>query len=133
MLRKLRITMREEVKIWWELALDDIDTSKKNFVIQKYHVTSLYAQQATEKALKALYIQRFNELKKTHDLVFLANKLNTPEQYKTICKQLEPVYLETRYPDVSGKLPKMLFDKSDAAQFLKIAEEVLQWVKTQLS
>ena len=125
--------MREEVRMWWELALDDIDTARKNYTIRKYHVTALYAQQATEKALKALYIQTFNELKKTHDLVFLAKKLNIPEQYKIICKQLDPVYLETRYPDVSGKLPQMLFDASDATEFIKIAEEVLQWVKTQLS
>ncbi len=124
--------MREEMNIWWELALDDLDTAKKNIIIEKYHVASLYAQQATEKALKALYIQTFKELKKTHDLVFLANKLNVPEQYKNICKKLDPVYLPTRYPDVSGKLPKILFDKSDAIGFIKIAEEVLQWVKTQL-
>jgi len=125
--------MREEVKIWWELAVDDIDTAEKNSNIEKYHVAALYAQQATEKALKGLYIQTFQELKKTHDLVFLANKLNIPDQYKNICKKLDPVYLPTRYPDVSGKLPKMLFDKADALEFIKIAKEVLQWIKTQLS
>src|SRR3989338_4449900 len=118
--------MREEVKIWWELAVDDIDTAEKNCKIEKYHVAALYAQQATEKALKGLYIQTFQELKKTHDLVFLANKLNIPDQYKNICKKLDPIYLPTRYPDVSGKLPKMLFDKADALEFIKIAKEVLQ-------
>ncbi len=125
--------MSAEVKIWWELALDDFDTAQKNFEIGKYHIASLFAQQAVEKALKSLYIEHFNELKKTHDLVFLASKLNLPENYKSICKKLDPVYLQTRYPDVSGQLPPALFTKKDATEFVAIAKEILEWVKKKLS
>ena len=94
--------MKEEVKIWFELALDDLDTAKKNNQIGKFHIASLFSQQAAEKALKALYIHTFNELKKTHDLVFLASRLEIPDLFKTICIKLDPVYLQSRYPDVSG-------------------------------
>lgn len=125
--------MQEEVTLWWELALDDIDTAQKNFNIPKYHIAALFSQQAVEKALKALYIYTFKSLKKTHDLVFLATRLKLPDQYKTICKQLDPLYTEARYPDVSGKLPQTLFTKADAAEFIFIAEEILAWVKKKLS
>ncbi len=125
--------MQEEINNWWELALDDLDTAQKNLEIKKYHVASLFAQQAVEKALKALYIKSFKELKKTHDLVFLASKLDLPDNYKSICKQLGPIYLETRYPDVSGKLPFSLFSQQDASEFVKMAEEILIWVKKKLS
>lgn len=125
--------MEEVAKYWWEMAIDDLDTAKKSIGIEKYHVASLFAQQAVEKALKALYVKNFKELKKTHDLVFLANKLNLPEEYLYNCKELDPVYTETRYPDVSGQLPSSLFTLEDAEEFVRIAEEVLDWVKTRLS
>src|SRR3989338_96995 len=125
--------MLTEVQTWWELALDDLDTAQKNFEIGKYHIASLFAQQAVEKALKSLYIKQFNELKKTHDLFFLASKLNLPETYKSICKRLNPVYLQTRYPDVSGLLPPSLFTKKDATEFIAMATDILEWVKKKLS
>src|SRR3989338_9499282 len=106
--------VKNEVQTWWELALDDLDTAQKNLDIGKHHIASLFAQQAVEKALKSLYIKQLHELKKTHDLVFLASKLGLPETYKSICKRLDPVYLQTRYPDVSGTLPSALFSKKDA-------------------
>ena len=101
--------MLTEVQTWWELALDDLDTAQKNFEIGKYH------------------------LKKTHDLFFLASKLNLPETYKSICKRLNPVYLQTRYPDVSGLLPPSLFTKKDATEFIAMATDILEWVKKKLS
>ncbi len=124
--------MQEEIKLWWELALDDLDTAKKNLEFGKYHIASLFSQQAVEKALKAFYIKTFNELKKTHDLVFLSTKLGLPENYRKICKRLDPVYTGTRYPDVSGQLPSALFEKNDAEEFIKTAEEVILWVKKKL-
>ncbi len=124
--------MSPEIDNWWSLALDDLDTAQKNVGIGKYHVAALFAQQAAEKALKALYIKRFNELRKTHDLVFLAGKLGIPNSYLTICKQLDPVYLQTRYPDISGRLPQSMFNKADAEELVKISGEILQWVKKNL-
>ena len=41
--------MKEEVKLWWELALDDFDTARKNKDIGKFHIASLFSQQAAEK------------------------------------------------------------------------------------
>ncbi len=121
--------MRDDIKVWWKQAEDDLDSAKANFEIKQYRVASLLAQQALEKALKALYIKRFNELKKTHDLVFLANKLDLPEDLRGVCKELDPLYLQTRYPDATGNLPSELFDKADTFNFISLADEVMEWIE----
>lgn len=124
--------MKAEIKLWLDLAYDDLDTARQNFNIKKYHIASLFAQQAVEKALKALYMTVFHDLKKTHDLVFLANKLDLPDSFKSICKKLDPIYLQTRYPDVSGQLPRTLFNVIDAQEFINISDEVVEWVKKKI-
>jgi len=63
--------MIPEVEKWWKQAKRDLKSAKNSFKSKDYYVSSLLAQQTVEKALKALYIKKFNELIKTHDLVFL--------------------------------------------------------------
>jgi HEPN domain-containing protein len=45
---------------------------------------------------------------------------------------LEPVYQETRYPDVSSQLPAEEFDEKDAIELVNNAQEVLEWVKKKI-
>jgi HEPN domain-containing protein len=45
---------------------------------------------------------------------------------------LEPVYQETRYPDVSSKLPAEEFEEKDAIELVNNAQEVLEWVKKKI-
>jgi len=52
--------MSEEAEIWWKQALEDLDTAKFNFSGRKFDAAAFFAQQATEKALKALYINKGN-------------------------------------------------------------------------
>lgn len=53
--------MRKEVSLLWEQALEDIDTAKKLIEVEKYYAAVFFAEQAAEKALKALvhFIRRF--------------------------------------------------------------------------
>ncbi len=61
---------------------------------------SFYSQQAAEKALKSLYIARFGELWRIHDLVKLARKLDAPDEIVKSCAEINPTYTAARYPDV---------------------------------
>ncbi|HLD75480.1 MAG TPA: HEPN domain-containing protein [Candidatus Norongarragalinales archaeon] len=53
--------MREEAKLWLEQAAEDLDSAAANLQIRKYYVCAFFCQQAVEKALKALAIEKIRE------------------------------------------------------------------------
>jgi len=53
--------MRKEVSRLWEQALEDLDTAKKLLEVEKYYASVFFAEQAVEKALKALFIKKKGE------------------------------------------------------------------------
>lgn len=119
------MNMEEESKKWIEKAEEDLDTARYNIKGNKINASLLFLQQSSEKALKAVYIKKFNKLLKVHDLVLLAKKVDAPEKIIEFCKELTPAYQYTRYPDVEMvNNPKTLVSK-----FLKFNEEILKWAK----
>ncbi len=71
------------------------------------------------------------ELIKTHDLVLLAKKVNAPTEIMEACKQLTPVYVETRHPDAGG-MGFRRYDKEETKEDLASMTEIIKWVKKQL-
>ena len=90
------------------------------------------SQQAVEKALKALYIKERKELLKTHSVSRLARELKLLEKLQQKISLLEPIYQETRYLDISSKIPAEEFEENDAVEFYNIAEEVLEWIRKKI-
>lgn len=90
--------MREEAKEWLEKAKRDLEAARYNYEGDLHEVAAFLCQQSAEKALKALYIEKFGELLKTHDLHFLAKKLKAPAGIMDACKELSTYYVESRYP-----------------------------------
>ena len=121
--------MTSEIENWWKQSQEDIGTAEDNIKVKRYHASSFYSQQAVEKALKALYIKKFGKLVKIHNIVFLAKKLELPSELIELCDKLNPVYIETRYPDASGKIPSYEYKKEDAESDLENARKVLEWLK----
>lgn len=123
--------MKEEVRRWWKQTLSDIDTAKSLYKIKKYNYSSFWCQQAAEKALKTLLLKRGYKLIKTHDLVLLARKLNAPEDIIKLCKQLTPVYVETRYPDL-GEEGFKKFTHKETKEDIKRMDIIIKWTKKNL-
>ncbi len=121
--------MREEAKIWLERAEHDFNRAKKNFKIKEFELVAFLCQQSVEKGLKALCIDKFEKIVKTHDLMFLCSMLNSPKEISDACNRLNPVYTETRYPDKKSLTYE--YDKKDAIDFLKDCEAALSWIKKQ--
>ncbi|MBI4450461.1 HEPN domain-containing protein [Candidatus Woesearchaeota archaeon] len=119
--------MRPEAETWWNNAEDDYETARITFKAKRYSISAFCAQQAAEKALKAVLIDHTKELIKTHDLTLLARKLDA----KTIldaCARLSSAYIATRYPDVAQS-----YDPDKVSSLLELAKEVLSWAKKALS
>lgn len=122
--------MKEEVKRWMEQALADLKSARNSFKSKDYYLSAFMCQQAVEKVLKALYLKKYNELRKIHDLVYFAKELQLSEDLIQKCEILTKAYVETRYPDFgSGIIPAKKFSKEDAKNFLKIALEVLKCIR----
>lgn len=64
---------------------------------------------------------------KIHDLVKLAKNIGADIEILDICVKLNPIYIETRYPDVPSS-----YNKEDIKELLKETEKVLKWIKTNL-
>jgi HEPN domain-containing protein len=125
--------MKEEThKRWIRQAEADYDTAEYNLKGKKYYACANYSQQTAEKSLKALWIFKNKELIKTHSLTNLSKKLNVPEKLILKIASLEPIFKESKYPDVSDKIPAEEYEEQDGIEFLNIAEEVLLWVKNQI-
>lgn len=95
--------MKQETKKWFEKAKDDLKKAKDNFGIGHYDLASFLCQQAVEKSLKAVLIERKNEFPKIHDLVRLGKLVELDERLLKNCEKLSPVYIGARYPDIEDK------------------------------
>ena len=117
--------MREETKNWINKGKDDLRKAKDNFKMGNYDLVSFLCQQCVEKILKAMLIEKTKTFPKIHDLVRLGRMVNLEDKMINKFKELTLAYAYTRYPDLPEESD--LMNKSTG--FLKIAEEVLQWVE----
>jgi len=119
--------MKEEIGDWIKKAESDLDVAKYNFKGNKIDAAAFFCQQATEKALKAVYIKKFDSLLKIHDLVLLSKKVEAPQEIIDLCKVLTSYYIETRYPGLFQK-----FSEKEVAEALMSSEKVIEWAKKNL-
>lgn len=87
--------MREEIENWIKQAKKDLVAAKNSLKTKDYEWASFQAQQCIEKALKSLYIKKYDKLIKTHDLAFLAREINAPDEIISKCIKVNPSYMDT--------------------------------------
>lgn len=128
--------MQDKISIWLEISRDDIETAEACFEKKRYLWMMVTCQQAIEKLLKAIYLQKILVTPpKAHDLVLLAEKtglLNeiTDDTLK-LFDTLTEYYFGTRYPDKRIKLAKEC--SLDFAQnSLNETKKVLLWLQEKL-
>ena len=117
--------MKEEAKRLMNKAEDDLRKGKDNFRIKNYDLASFLCQQAVEKSFKAILIEKTGKFPKIHDLVKLGKIIKINEGLLGECEILNPVYIETRYPDIS----KERYTSKESEKDIKIAEKILKWIK----
>jgi HEPN domain-containing protein len=122
--------MRPETEPWWRQAEADLQTADVNMAAGRFYAVSWFAQQAAEKALKALYLERHGRLPpRTHDLRFLGAQLRaSPAQARDLAI-LYPIFGLARYPDDSGTAPVDAIGASEATQHLDAARRTLGWIR----
>ena len=86
-----------------------------------------------EKALKGLYIKRFNKIPpKLHDLMYFVGKtgLNLPEDIKVFLEWINSLSIITRYPEDLRRM-MAFYTKEQTINIYHQAKTVQQWIKIQ--
>lgn len=113
----------EETELWLRKSERDMLAAEVNFKERLFEESAFFSHQAAEKALKALYIKKFKRLWKVHDLRALAQRLRADNTILKACEELNPCYIETRYP------VEVEYTEDIAASAISNAKKVIAWVK----
>ena len=126
----------ERYKDWFEEAIDDFDCAKGLFQLGKWSKVCFFSHQAIEKSLKTLCI-KIGIYLHTHSITKLLEEIRKtikiPEELIIKAGKLDRYYIPTRYPNVWPALPPYKhYNSDDAEEALKIAEEVIEFVKREI-
>jgi HEPN domain-containing protein len=126
--------MQKTIQEWIEISEYDLETAVSMLETEKFLYVAFMCQQAIEKILKALYVQKRNELPpRTHNLLYLVDivAITLEEEILTLMSYLNQFYLESRYPGERVKLANEI-DKSKAQDILVKTKEAWQCLRQKL-
>jgi HEPN domain-containing protein len=127
--------MEDITKKWLNRARYDLETADAMFKTGRYLYVAFMCQQALEKVLKAIIIEKGGEALRTHNLIRLAelcgiNSLMKDDD-KNFLADLTPFVIESRYGDYKKRLSEII-NKRTAAKYLKKTKEIFQCLKKKL-
>jgi len=124
-----------EARRWVDTASEDIDAARVLMDKQKFSHACFFAQQAAEKALKALWIS-IGEDPWGHSLQKLISTLpqvdikTTMEEFIEESAVLDRYYIPTRYPNGLPDLtPSKYYFQKDAHLCIESAERIINKVR----
>ncbi|MGB3572618.1 MAG: HEPN domain-containing protein [Phormidesmis sp.] len=127
----------QEANRWYQQSLDDLEAASGLLAIQKYAQACFYAQQASEKALKAVWY--YLDLDPWgYSCARLIQRLPEDEQptFAAVLETalaLDKLYIPTRYPDALAELiPSEAFTKKESQSAIASAQEILDRVKARI-
>lgn len=118
----------EEALLWLEYAIADLAVARMPLPAQsKYEMLLFHAQQAAEKALKAVLIRLGIDFPRTHNPLALVDIL--PPQFNSLpfliaATALTEYAILLRYPGVNAPVNETRY-----ARMLKLAEDVVAWAQ----
>lgn len=125
--------MRPDTAAWWRQAQADMRSAEVLFAAGQYYGASFFAQQAAEKALKAILVERQNgrQPPRTHDLVFLGQQVLIAPALQPQLTLLFPVFGLARYP-MGTTGPVDAIGEQLARSHVAAATQVVAWTAHQL-
>jgi HEPN domain-containing protein len=121
----------KQIEYWRVGSVEDLDAAKS--MLDRGHIRHalFFAHLALEKAIKAHVVKATRETPpKMHNLVRLADiaTLSLSDDTRSFLEAFNVFQLEGRYPDVA----QAVVDKKSARERMAKAEEVHQWLMSQL-
>ena len=127
--------MKDETRLWIEYAEENLRSAELLLENALYNPCLQNIQQAIEKMLKAVLIERSVKIKKTHSVRELLHLLTGSGLAINISEDegdlIDSIYLPSKYP-VGAVLPDYEPDEAVCRQCLDIATHVQDCVKSYL-
>lgn len=128
--------MEKNVAYWLDIAEYDLDTAQAMLDTGRYLYVGFMCHQVIEKMLKAYWSQVLEEPPlKIHHLSRLAKQsgliAEMTESQLIFMDELEPLNIESRYPDYKERLMRKL-TQNYCVQLLKQTKEFQSWIKDRL-
>jgi HEPN domain-containing protein len=92
-------------------------------------VDARVAQQAAEKALKAVIIGRLQKTPRGHNLITFANDLNAPLEVMNAAGELNLEFLSSRNPEHAEGVPAQMYDLASASLHLEAGQTIVEWAR----
>ena len=128
--------IRAEALDWLHEAQEDLEVAEDLLKLGRYAHACFLAQQAAEKALKALVLATLRRLERTHDLTELHSlvegRLSLPESAVRRLPILSAYYMVARYPNAGLRRPSVSINRSQAQEAVEVARQVVGAVKQAL-
>lgn len=127
----------ERSKDWINEAEGDLEHARSDLKGKYYNWACFSAQQAAEKAVKAIF-QKMGAEAWGHSVADLLKELSKkhqiPEEIMNGALELDKTYIPTRYPNVhpSGS-PRNLYTKEESRRLIGYAEEIIRLCSDLLS
>lgn len=127
----------ERSRDWMDQAQGDLDHAKHDLEHGFYDWACFSAQQAAEKAVKAVF-QKMGAEAWGHSVADLLKELSTryavPHDLMNEALELDKVYIPARYPNAhpTGS-PRERYTKCEAERLIRYAEQIIEFCKNLLS
>lgn len=127
----------ERSQDWFDESLGDLEHAQNDLRSGFYNWACFSAQQAAEKAVKAVF-QKLGTPVWGHSVVDLLEELkkncDVDQSLIEIAYELDKVYIPTRYPDalVSGS-PRRRFTRTEAERMISYAQRIVSFCESLLS
>lgn len=126
----------ERVAYWLSLAQYDLDTAETLLKGGRLLYVGFMCHQVIEKTLKAYFVKSRQEIPPySHNLRYLASESHVydllSEHQKTLLDTLEPLNVESRYPDYKKRILESLTGEKSHA-LLERTKEMHQWFRNRL-
>jgi HEPN domain-containing protein len=119
---------KEEVELFLKRAKNFLDGAKERFQKEDWDLTCFMAEQSVQLFINAIILEKGGEIPKTHSirkLFGLSYQLTKDKAFKYDRKAL--IFLESAY--LNSRYFNFVYEKEDAKEALKIAEEVKRIVE----
>lgn len=122
--------MAGQTEEWFKQADYDLGTAEAMFRSRRYIYSIFMCHLCLEKALKGLLAKRGVIPPKSHDLVFLLERVecDIPEQHADFLEMLNEVSVPTRYPDELDKLLAQ-YPRKRTVEIIGRCREVYEWLR----
>ncbi|ODS35522.1 MAG: hypothetical protein A7315_14695 [Candidatus Altiarchaeales archaeon WOR_SM1_79] len=126
--------MDKEAERWFRQAVYDLEAAKWNMEGEYHENACFLAQQAVEKALKAVLYSTGKRKILTHSTFSLARECAEHyDEFKDVlnlCADLDKHYIPARYPNgLPDNIPHDIYTKNDADESISHADKIINIVK----